>query len=446
MFDEGPASAEATGECIEPAVPELLQQATSQWWQSETYTPPLGRAYGVAEQREIEMTLMGLRERILSELKTPPRSKEELAALQGRTLPNVVAIAKSALDLSDEHLNILMALGFVPAAIAFAREARRFDPQVSGEDIAQASRNALTMYCLQALLGLPVRLTPSIFAYSMIYPYSDNYLDDPHVAASAKLVFSEHFRCRISGQAGAAANRREQVIFDLLGMIESEYERQRYPQVYASLLAIHEAQSKSLWLNRATASPYEVDVLAISMEKGGASVLADGYLIAGSLTPNQAGFMFSWGALMQLLDDLQDVGQDIRSGGMTIFSMTARRGRLEWLSSRLLTPVRAWPLDAIANRTFHFAFRTMERLSVFDSAGLEPLVGMLRRAVLLSLVAGVGGSPRLFTAAYVRDLEGYLPVRFSFLDKQSRSTRQSARLMASVESFAAAIESSGLVE
>jgi hypothetical protein len=30
-----------------------------------------------------------------------------------------------------------------------------------------------------------MRLTPSIFAYSMLYPYADNYLDDPSTSLFA---------------------------------------------------------------------------------------------------------------------------------------------------------------------------------------------------------------------------------------------------------------------
>lgn len=51
--------------------------------------------------------------------------------------------------------------------------------QVTTKDILQASRNAWTARALQMLLGRDMGLTPAIFAYSMFYPYADNYLDDP---------------------------------------------------------------------------------------------------------------------------------------------------------------------------------------------------------------------------------------------------------------------------
>ena len=63
------------------------------------------------------------------------------------------------------------------------------------------------------------------------------------------------------------------------------------------------AQCRSLELLHRTASPYEVDVLGISLEKGGTSVLADGYLVAGSLTRPQAELAFGFGAYLQIVDD-----------------------------------------------------------------------------------------------------------------------------------------------
>ena len=98
----------------------------------------------------------------------------------------------------------------------------------------------------------------------------------------------------------------------------------RPPQVYESLYAIHAAQARSVRLMRRDEPPYGVDVLGIAIEKGGASVLADGYLVAGSLTLPQARLLFGLGALLQLGDDLQDVEDDRAKGLATIFSQTAQ--------------------------------------------------------------------------------------------------------------------------
>ena len=192
--------------------------------------------------------------------------------------------------------------------------------------------------------------------------------------------------------------------------------------MFESLLAIHRAQEKSLRLLRGRASPYEVDVLGISFEKGGASVLADGYLVAGALTPAQEEFAFGWGVFLQLVDDLQDVRQDATDGLLTVYSQAAGR----------------WPLDALTHRTFHFGNRVLERLSCFDAPDSEPLKELMRWSATRLLIDAAGGSGRLYSRRTLWALEAHSPFRFSFLAKRRRGlARQHAALMRLVEAFAA---------
>jgi hypothetical protein len=417
-------------------VHDLLRWTTGLWWESETYTPPLDNTYAPAQQVQHEATLASFQETMITELQNPPRSRQGMDALKARVFVQAAAIARSVLEFDNSHLAVIMVNGFDKAVPAFAQEARRFDPLLSGDDVFQAGRNAWTMYGLQVLLGLPVRLTPSVFAYSMLYPYTDNYLDDPQVPESTKLAFSDRFRRRLTGDRIAPANTHEQRVFDLVAMIEGEFDRSCYPQVHQSLLAIHTAQDRSIRLLRRNVSPYEVDVLGITMEKGGTSVLADGYLVAGTLTPQQSEFLFGWGALMQLLDDLQDVAEDSQAGLMTVFSKSARRGRLESVLERFAGSRRAWPLDALTNRTLHFAYRVLERLDSFSAPGTEPFKDLMRRAAILSLLSAAGQAERLYTAAYVREIEQHMPVRFSFLSRTSAFARRQASLKPLIETFA----------
>ena len=102
---------------------------------------------------------------------------------------------------------MLLKGGFAAIGTELAREARRFDPAVSTADILQASRNAWTACGLQMLLGRKMRLTPAIFAYSMLYPYTDNYMDDPATPAEAKLGFSARFGRRLEGHGRRSGQR-----------------------------------------------------------------------------------------------------------------------------------------------------------------------------------------------------------------------------------------------
>jgi hypothetical protein len=249
-----------------------------------------------------------------------------------------------------------------------------------------------------------MHVTPAIFAYSMLYPYTDNYLDAPSISREAKLGFSDRFGRRLEGEAVAPVNDREDAIWRLIGLIEDEYARADWPQVYASLLEIHRAQENSIRLLRHGLSRQGIDVVRLSFDKGGASVLADGYLAAGSLSPEQARFIFGWGVLLQLADDLQDVRQDRQDGMLTVFSEYAGRK----------------PLDEATNRTLHFGQTVMQWMDGLGGPDCRALKELIKRSSRSMLIRAAGEAPDLYTAGYLAELETHSPFRFAFLDRQRR--------------------------
>jgi len=402
-------------------VQKLVQQFSTLWWESDTRTIPLEPSYTHREQSANEAHLGQFLDALAWEAKHPPRTRPERLASRDRLFSALKVLGRAALNLEDSHLGLIDSSGLVEAATEFAQQARRFDPTISGSDVYQASRNAWMMYSLQMLLGQPVQLTPAILAYSLLYPYSDNYLDDPQVPAQTKATFHERLARRLADRNVAPTNAQEQTIWALVSLIEGQFEPARHPQVFASLLAIHHAQNKGVGLLRRDASPYEVDVLGIGLEKGGASVLADGYLVAGSLTQAQGECLFGLGAFLQILDDLQDVEQNRKEGLLTVFSQTSGR----------------WPLDGLTNRTFHFGDRVLQGLDCFDAPGLEPLKDLMRKSTALLLVEAAGRAERLYTRPYRRDLETCSPFRFSALNKhRKRLARQRGSLATLLEALA----------
>ncbi|MFH1928196.1 MAG: hypothetical protein ABIK79_08515, partial [Chloroflexota bacterium] len=329
--------------------------------------------------------------------------------------------ARNALGFQERHLDLLLSPGgFTQVGVEFTQAARRFDPTVTASDIFQAMRNAWAMNGLQAMWGLPVTLTPSIFAYSMLYPYTDNYLDDPTVNVETKRSFNRRFARRLSGEDVAPSNAHERNIYELVGMIEGQYQRSQYPQVYDSLLAIHRAQEKSLLLLNRAASPYEVDALGISFEKGGASVLADGYLVAGSITEAQAEFLFGYGTFLQLADDLQDVMTDSRDGLQTIFSQTLGR----------------WPLDAVTNRLFNYGEKVMQLAECFDSPKADTLRDLMANSGVSLVMNAAGAAREFYGDTYIEELETNSPFRFSFLrEMREKHAGQHGSLMRMIEAF-----------
>lgn len=408
-------------------VQDLLRRFTAQWWEDQSTPGPSGPTLTPREQTANEGHLERFVAALTLEFQHAPRTPSEREDTRERILKAFAVFARGALRFEDRQLDLLLTRGFTQSAVQFTQMARRFDSAVSGADIFQAGRNVWTTNGLQVLLGLPVQLTPAMFAYSMLYPYTDNYLDDPAVSSETKVAFNRRFADRLMGERIEPTNAQERRMCDLVGMIEGQYDRTLYPQVFDSLLAIHRAQEKSVGLLRRGASPYEVDVLGISLEKGGASVLADGYLVGGDLSEAQAGFMFGFGAFLQLVDDLQDVEGDGRDGLLTLFSQTARR----------------WPLDAITSRTLQFGNRVLELLPCFNAPDAEPLKELMRRSASLLVVLAAGRAARLHSKDYIHELESRSPFRFAFLDKQSRKmASQRISLMRLIEAFAASPDAS----
>jgi hypothetical protein len=401
----------------------LLSRLVGLWWESDYSTIPLARNYSLDEQAANERHLDLFLAILLQEARHPPRDEAGRLATRDRLFQAFEAMGRSSLGLNHTHLELFRSSGFMEAAANFVPEARRFDPQLQGQDIYQASRNAMLMHSLQMLMDQPVRLTPAILGYSLLYPYTDNYLDDASVPVGAKASFFERLVARLADPSLSPANSRERAVWALLGMIESQYDRSRYPQVFDSLMAIHRAQNHSVELVRPGASPYEVDVLGISLEKGGTSVVADGYLVAGDLTPHQQQFLFGLGSYLQFLDDLQDIQQDLQQGRLTLFSQTAGH----------------WPLDGLTSRTLSFGLRVLEGVSGVDAAR-RVLEELLTKSTAWMILEAAGRAARFHTREYLGELQSHSPFRFATLNRQRKKlARQRIPLTRLLEAVLAAM-------
>jgi len=194
----------------------------------------------------------------------------------------------------------------------------------------------------------------------------------------------------------APSRAGEATLWRLFEMIERQYPRAEWPQVYESLLAIHQAQENSLRQRASPPSLHGPDILKLSFEKGGASVLADGHLAAGSLSREEAQFVFAWGALLQLVDDLQDLRPDRREGALTIFTQAA--GRV--------------PLDELTTRTLNFGQRVMRRMDQLP-VRCQALKQMIQKSYTSLLIWSAGECGELYTSDYLAELETHSPFRFA---------------------------------
>ena len=398
----------------------LLNHFIRLWWECPTINKEFGRSYELHRQLENEKRTdqaLAVLDNALIQQSQNGLNREDLLRKLTDTFFNYT---QEIFGFEPDIMQAIRAYGFEDALRQFAQMARHFDPSISIGDIYQAGRNLWSMNFVQLLLDRPVEVTPSAFAYSMLYPYTDNYLDDPGVSEDAKRLFNRRFALRLGGDPIKPLNKREQRIFTLVAMVEAQYDRQHFPQVYESLLAIHKAQTRSLSLLRGEASPYAVDILGISFEKGGTSVLADGYLVAGNLTPSEREKMFAYGALTQLVDDLEDAQNDRYAGLMTVFSQTVRR----------------WRLDEVTNRTLNFGEQVVEILAAEAPSALDPLITLFREALPLVVIQAAAGHRRYFSRDYAANMQAHFPLRFRGMEaRQKRIGRKQQELSALVNAL-----------
>lgn len=378
------------------------------WHCCAARAPLPAAAYSPADQRRREQAYDRALAEVEREVRVKPATPADRAAVRARTTESFVRFSAEALDLHPDALDLLTN-EFLPIGTRLAAWAQRFDPDLGREDIVQACRNAWTACGLQPLFGECIELTPSILAYSLLYPYTDNYLDQLTTSSDDKHRFSDRFRRRLSGNPIHPANHHESALWALVGLIENQYPRDLHPAVYGSLLAIHRAQEDSIAQLGALRSASTARLLQLSCAKGGTSVLADACLARGALTPQESRFAFHWGVLLQVGDDLQDVRDDLRRGSATLFSRAA--------ALRI-------PLDHLANQLLSFSDcvgAEMDALA-FGSPMLRNLLRMSWRSLIINAISD---SHRFFSRTYLAEVERSSPFRFNFLQaRRKRLTRR----------------------
>jgi hypothetical protein len=387
-------------------VRELTDAYLARWRAIPAVMPLLGEAVPRWRQRRNHRLARRLIDTVAGETERYPREQPERARWRDRVRRTVQEFGERNLGWPRGYRDLLFGDEFYQATVDFTRAARAFEPEVRMEDVGQGLRNVWIANSLQMLLDLPVRLSPSIFAYSMLYPYTDNFLDDPQVSAVAKKIFARSLYRRLAGEAVVPGNPRERQVFRLIATIEEEYPRAEYPEVLRSLMAIHVAQTRSLEQQDRGSLTVEA-VETISAEKGGMSVLADGYLVGGKLSRSEADFCFGYGMTLQLLDDLQDVRRDREAGHATLFSRSAE------------------PLDGITSRLHRFMSSVLDGASRFAEPRYEPVKDLIRRNCTFLLVGAVGDAAELFTPPFLRRVEHRWPFRFAAMEKlRARAQRR----------------------
>ena len=367
----------------------------SLWHGTPCHPPTLGPKIGLWQQRSNAHATARLIDEVAADIETLPAEESARQAWRQHMRERLQTFGRERLGWPEGYRRLVFGDAFYESSIVFARQARAFDPSVTLEQLGQALRNVWIGNSLQMLLDRPVTMGPGLFAYSMLYPVTDNWLDNPDITPDLKRAFNERLGKRLAGFHVHAIDEREAAVDHLVTQIEADLPRDRFPDVYTSLLAIHRGQSRSLDQQGGTGLT-DSDLLGISFEKGGSSVLADLYLVAGAPEPWEELFAFGYGVFLQLLDDLQDVETDLAMGHETLFTRAARRGLLDRLTARLV----------------HFIDEVLASQERFQHPEFEDRVDLIRRNCRVLLVGSVSEHPQRFSRQFRQHLARQWPLSF----------------------------------
>jgi len=401
----GAGTSHAEQQTFDRRTERYATRCAAAWAEANAAAPEFGATVSLAAKLQREQRADRYLEETERRLRQWPSTPAKRGIWRQDLLSAARRMAGDYLGGDAEGLDRLLTDEGLEATRQFVREAKCFAPAITDQCLFQALRNLWVTHSVQLFLRSPVALSPAIFAYSMLYPWTDNCLDDLRLARGAKIAFGDWLALRLAGLKAPPPDLHAEQVSRLVGMIERLYPRAEFPEVYLCLQAIHQAQMNSLDQQDAARTWDEPSLLNLSIAKGGTSVLADACLVRGSLAEDAAEFMFAYGVLLQFMDDLQDLRDDLANGHMTLFTRQTRLGTLDQVTARL------WA----------FTQEVLWNFSRFAPAQSDSVKSLIQANLRLLLLQAVAGNQQFYTPVFVAALEAVSPVRFSYLARQQKT-------------------------
>lgn len=278
----------------------------------------------------------------------------------------------------------------------FMIHARKFAPELNIEELGQAIRNYIVYVMFAQIHQVKTDFNMAAFGYSMLYPFTDNYIDSPNYTSKEKQEYNQLIRDKILGKKVSPKSSHQKKTCRLLSHIEDMYPRNLDSSVFTLLDIMLEAQEESLFQQKSDLFLSYEKRLDISIYKGGVSVLLDRFFVDKPITREDYLFYLAFGFFLQLADDLQDISEDTTSRNQTLFTLGETPEDKEKTVNKLLHF-----LSSIM-KTYHTANDTFKDFIFENCCQL--------------IFSSVTGSKAFFTETYVKQMEENLPVSLSFME------------------------------
>ena len=284
---------------------------------------------------------------------------------------------------------------FFGELMEFLRHVRKFAPDLLFTDIGQAIRNYIVYAVFKKLNKETSGFNLAAFGYSMLYPFTDNYLDNKSLSSEDKKEYNQLIRDKIDGKEIHPQKLHHRKTCDLLQNIEDLYPRNLDQTIYQLLLMMLDAQENSLSQQNKDLPLSDQERLEVSIYKGSISVLMDRFFVNKDTTEEDLIFYLSFGFFLQLADDLQDIGEDSRLGHSSLFT----------------TNLQCRQEEAIVNKLLHYVHHIMTEYRS-DNESLKHF--LLSNSYLL-IFTSVIRSREFFSQEYIATIEKFLPFNTSIL-------------------------------
>ncbi len=389
-------------EVFQQSITSLTQRFARLW--SETAPQPftLGKLVSGQEKRRTQEKAEAAARDFEQLLTRFPKGSTQRGAWRQELLSTMKQMARDCLLLPEKGLDLFFTEPAMEVTRQFVTQGHDFDATMRDEHLFQALRNVWVLNFIELLLGREPSLSRAGFGYSMLYPCTDNFLDDPAVPELAKVEFGHWLGLRLQGLAPRPADPHGREVDRLVRLIESDYPRASYPEVFSCLGAIHRAQMESLSQHQPHAAADEESLIALTFTKGGTSVLSDAYIVSGRPAPAEAEFSYGYGIALQLMDDLQDVKTDRENGHTTLFTRALAGG----------------PLDSITRRLWHFLRSVLEPVETIGAPRARCVRNLIQENCLVLFLQSVVSNPNFFTPVFARELESGSPFHLDFVRSQ----------------------------
>ncbi len=373
-----------------------LPAIKSKWHAASQSFPDFLSEVSEESKKRNEQYLQAVSDDVMKQLNKFPRIPFRRKKWKKRTvcMVNTILQEESIVNLHNTLSQQTMD-SFQKELTDFLIHVRKFAPELALDGIGQAVRNYIVYMMFKELNQVKSEFSMEGFGYSMLYPFTDNFIDNKNYSIEQKKEYNQIIRHYLNGENVFPTAPHQQKTCDLLFAATKSNDHQD-STLPALLLMMLEAQENSIQQQNKSLPLTMEERVDISLYKGGISVLIDRYYVEKEITKEDLFFYLSFGFFLQLTDDLQDIKEDFEQWNQTIFTFDKQKEQEE----------------KNVNKMLHFIHQIIASYQTENHAFIDFILYNCYQLIYFSVIR----NKDFFSEGYLKKLELYLPISCSFYE------------------------------